>query len=176
MEEYLGAKYAEEFGLSVSIARPYNSFGPRDNFNPKSSHVIPSLIVKAFASKDGTLPVWGDGSHSRSFLFVDDFARGLLETAARYPKADAVNIGADEETTIRDTATWVAEFVSEIRGQKITPQFDPKGLTGQPRRRCDTTKAESVIDFRAKVQLKEGLKRTIEWFHRNENIALSAHS
>ncbi len=102
MQEYLGAQYAREFGLSVSIARPYNAYGPRDNFDVASSHVIPALIRRAFESKNGYLNVWGDGSHSRSFLYVDDFARGLLEVAARYPMADPVNLGSEEETTIRE--------------------------------------------------------------------------
>lgn len=176
MEEYLGAQYAAEFGLSVAIARPYNAYGPRDNFDPGSSHVIPALILKAFRSSDNTLPVWGDGSHSRSFLYVDDFARGLLEVAARHPRADPVNIGADEETTIGETAELVAEVVSKLRGRRISPVFDPRGLTGQPRRRCDTRKIEAVLGYRAKVSFREGLTRTIHWFKENEDHALSAHA
>jgi GDP-L-fucose synthase len=176
MEEYLGAQYAKEYGLSVAIARPYNAYGPRDNFDPKSSHVIPALILKAWRSEDGILPVWGDGSHSRSFLYVDDFARGLIEVAARYPEADALNIGANEEVTIAETATEIARIVSEIRGRKITARFDPQGLTGQPRRRCDTTKIENKLGYRAQVPFREGLRRTIHWVSENENHALSSHS
>lgn len=164
MEEFLGAKYAVEYGLEVAIARPYNAYGPRDNFSPDSSHVIPALIRKAFLSSDGTLPVWGDGSHSRSFLYVDDFARGLLEIAARYPAADAVNLGADEETTIAALAAVIAELVGALRGREITPQFQPAGLTGQPRRRCDLTHARSRLGFETQVPLKEGLRRTVEWY------------
>lgn len=164
MEEYLGAQYAKEFGLSVAIARPYNAYGPRDNFAPESSHVIPALIRKAFLTKDGTLPVWGDGSHSRSFLYVDDFARGLLEVAARYPTADAVNVGAFEEVTIRETAEEVARLVTQIRGTEITPVFDPQGLTGQPRRKCDTSKAEKALGYQAKVKFLDGLKKTVDWY------------
>ncbi len=164
MEEYLGAKYAEEFGMSVAIARPYNAYGPRDNFNPKSSHVIPALIRKAFETQEDTFHVWGDGSHSRSFLYVDDFARGLVECAARYAEADPINIGADEEATIKETAQKIAEEVSIIRGRQIQPKFDPQGLTGQPRRKCDTTKAERVIGYQAKVKFDDGLKKTIHWF------------
>ncbi len=174
MEEYLAAQYAQEFGLSVAIARPYNAYGPRDNFDPESSHVIPALILKAFRSTNGRLPVWGDGSHSRSFLYVDDFARGVIEVTARYPKADALNIGADEETTIARTATLVAKFASEILGREITPEFDPRGLTGQPRRHCDTTKLESILGFRARVSLEEGLRKTVQWFHQHENHTLPA--
>jgi len=176
MEEFLAQKYAEEFGMSVSIARPYNAYGPRDNFDPSSSHVIPALIRKAFEADGETFGVWGDGSHSRSFLYVDDFARGVLEVAARYPAADAVNIGADEETTIRETAGLIGRFVSEIRGTAVRPQFDPQGLTGQPRRHCDTTKLESTLGFRAKVPLREGLRRSVQWFHDHERHTLPAHS
>jgi len=164
MEEYLGQKYSEEYGLSVSIARPYNAYGPRDNFLPKSSHVIPALILKALKSQDGTLPVWGDGSHSRSFLYVDDFARGLVEVTARYPKADPINIGAHEEITIKDTALLISDIVGSLTGKKITPVFNPSGITGQPRRMCDTSKLEKELQFKSKVSIKDGLRTTIEWF------------
>ncbi len=175
MEEYLGARYADEFGLSVAVARPYNAYGPRDNFDRATSHVIPALIRKAFESSDGLLRVWGDGSHSRSFLYVDDFARGLLEVAARYPKADPVNLGSPEETTIRELAGLIAGLVSKVRGSAIEPRFDPQGLTGQPRRSCDITKANRVLGFSARTSLAEGLKRTVEWFAANENYTLPAH-
>lgn len=176
MQEYLSRQYATEFGLSVAIARPYNAYGPRDNFDPKTSHVIPALILKAFQSTDGTLPVWGEGSHSRSFLYVDDLARGLIETAARYPHADPVNLGASEETTIRELAAHIAGAVSGIRGLSIRPVFDPAGLTGQPRRRCDTRKAEALLGFQPRVRLADGLAGTVEWFAQHEDLALSAHS
>lgn len=164
MEEYLGQKYAEEFGMSVAIARPYNSYGPRDNFDPKSSHVLPALIKKALETSDNYFEVWGDGSHSRSFLYVDDFARGLLETAARYPEADPINIGAHEEVTIKQSALWIAEIVGELREKSLEPRFNPQGITGQPRRMCDTTKAKEKIGFEARVSFRDGLKRTIEWY------------
>jgi GDP-L-fucose synthase len=137
--------------------------------------VIPALIRKAFESADGFLNVWGDGSHSRSFLYVDDFARGLLEVTARYPKADPVNLGAAEETTIGELAAYIAGLVSEIRGVPIQVRFEPTGLTGQPRRCCDITKADCLLGFRAKTSLLEGLKRTVEWFAANENYTLPAH-
>ncbi len=175
MQEYLGAQYAREFGLSVAIARPYNAYGPRDNFDPASSHVIPALIRKAFESRDGFLDVWGDGSHSRSFLYVDDFARGLLEVAARYPRADALNLGANEEISVGDLAGSISSLVSKIRGMPIQPRFEAGGLTGQPRRCCDSSKAERLLGFRAKVSLRHGLKRTVEWFAANESRTLPAH-
>ncbi len=172
MEEYLGMQYAKEFGLSVAIARPYNAYGPRDNFEPSTSHVIPALIRKAFLSKDGLLPVWGDGSHSRSFLYVDDFARGLLEVAARYSLADPINIGTNEETSIRQAASLISEIVGKLRGKEIVPVFDSKGLTGQPRRKCDTTKGESALGYKAKIEFQEGISRTVEWFNQNEAHSL----
>ncbi|MCM0605495.1 MAG: NAD-dependent epimerase/dehydratase family protein [Xanthomonadaceae bacterium] len=164
MEEFLSQKYAEEFGMSIAIARPYNSYGPRDNFKPESSHVIPALILKAFETKESTFSVWGDGSHSRSFLYVDDFARGLLEVTARYPQAIPLNIGAEEETRISEVADWIAEDVSKLTGRTVKPKFNPQGLTGQPRRKCDGTKAFEAINFKAKVSFREGLRKTIEWY------------
>ena len=165
MEEYLAQKYNEEFDLSVAIARPYNAYGPRDNFKKEMSHVIPSLIKKAFDSKSGKLNVWGDGTHSRSFLYVDDFARGLIEVAARYPEADPINIGADEETTIKDLAYIICDKVGDITGNKLEPVFDSSGITGQPRRKCDTTKLEKKLQFKAKVDFDEGITKTINWYN-----------
>lgn len=164
MQEFLGRQYAAEFGLSVAIGRPYNAFGPRDNFDRETSHVIPALIRKAFETTSGEFEVWGDGAHSRSFLYVDDFARGLIEVAARYAVADPVNLGADEEITIGDLALEIATVVGEIRGMPIRPRFRPAGLTGQPRRRCDTSKALRELGFASRTPFLEGLRRTIEWY------------
>ena len=97
MQEYLGKKYSDQYDLPVAIARPYNAYGPRDDYDPKSSHVIAALVLKAFLADDGIFNVWGDGQQTRSFLYADDFARGLIEIAARYPKAEPLNIGANEE-------------------------------------------------------------------------------
>jgi GDP-L-fucose synthase len=175
MQEYLAMQYAREFGLPVSIARPYNAYGPRDNFDRSSSHVIPALIRKSFESTDGFVDVWGDGSHSRSFLYVDDFARGLLEVAARYPQSDPVNLGSTEEITIGELAVQIADIVAERKRTALKVRFNPRALTGQPRRKCDTTKAEKLLGFRTHVSLREGLHRTVEWFARNEADSLPAH-
>ncbi|WP_195822451.1 NAD-dependent epimerase/dehydratase family protein [Roseobacter sp. MH60115] len=176
MEEFLGAATAQEYGLSVAIGRPYNAYGPRDNFDPASSHVIPALIRKALLTDDDTFDVWGDGTHSRDFLYVDDFARGLIEVAARFPKAEAVNLGAAMECTIREVATIIAEEVSRQRGRSIVPTFNPQGLTGQPRRACDTTKAQTELGYKAAVPLRTGLRRTIEWYVDNENCTDNPHA
>lgn len=164
MEEFVGVAAAREYGLSVAIARPYNAYGPRDNFSVGKSHVLAALIRKAAEAKQGTFDVWGDGSHSRGFLYVDDFARGLLEVAARYPKADPINIGAREETAIREAAETVASELGSLTGKVVKPVFDPSGLTGQPRRACDVTKARELLGFEAKVPFREGIRRTIEWY------------
>jgi GDP-L-fucose synthase len=179
MEEFLGRAAMQEFGLSVSIARPYNCYGPRDNFEPETSHVIPALVrkaVEATQAGESSFRVWGDGTHSRSFLYVDDFARGLIEVAARYAQADPVNIGAAGEVTIRETAEAIAAEMSRKAGRKITPRFDTSGITGQPRRACDTTKAEAVLDYRARVPLADGLTRTLDWFMTDAHHTLRSHA
>jgi GDP-L-fucose synthase len=176
MEEFLGGAAAKEYGLSVAIARPYNAYGPRDDFDPETSHVLPALIRKAVEATGETFPVWGDGSHSRSFLYVDDFARGLIEVAARYPEADALNIGAAEEITIRESAELIAEHVSAVLNKTLRPAFDPQGITGQPRRACDTRKALATLSYQANVPLAEGLRRTIEWYVSHEDRAVHSHA
>jgi GDP-L-fucose synthase len=176
MEEFLGRAARDEFGFSVAIARPYNAYGPRDDFDPETSHVLPALIRKAVESTDDVFQVWGDGSHSRSFLYVDDFARGLIEVAARYPVAEAVNIGAAEETTIREAAQLIAEHVSSILHKDLQPIFDPQGITGQPRRACDTSVAMAKRGYQAKVSLRQGLRQTIEWYVDHAHRSLHSHA
>ncbi len=175
MEEFAAQCYAEEHGLEVAIARPYNAYGPRDNFNPVSSHVLPALILKAFESQDGTLPVWGEGQQSRSFLYVDDLARGLLEVTACYAEADPLNIGEYNEITIGEIAQMIAEIVGARRGIDIQPTFEPTDLTDQPRRNCDTTKLEKILGFQTQVPLRQGLEASIEWFEANRELAMTAH-
>lgn len=162
MSEYAGAAYAAEFGMSVAIARPYNAYGPRDHFDPKKSHVIAALIKRVCDGEDPVL-VWGDGSPSRAFLYVDDFARGLLEVAEKYPKADPINLGTDEEVTIRE----LAEKIIRLSGSKALLRFDKTKPAGQPRRNCDVTKARRAVGFKAAVSLEEGLHRTIAWYRAN---------
>ncbi len=166
MEEYLGKKYSEEFGLKTSIARPYNAYGPRDNFDPRMSHVIPSLIKKAFDSKNNILDVWGDGSHSRSFLYVDDFARGLIETTARYDYSDPINIGADEEISIKNLSIIICETVSKYTDKKLKPNFNKDGITGQPRRKCDVTKLKDKLSFSTMMPFEKGIQKTIDWYYK----------
>lgn len=165
MQEYLSIKYAEEFGMKIAIPRPYNGYGPRDNFNPNTSHVIPALIKKALETKTDHFEVWGDGNHSRSFLFVDDFARGILEVTARYHCHDPINIGADEEINIKKLADMIACEVSIILEREIIPVLNASGLTGQPRRKCDNTKISKKLGYKALVTLNDGIRETIRWYY-----------
>lgn len=157
--ELLGAFYSMEYGMKIAIARPYNAYGPQDDFNPKTSHVIAGLIKRVF---DGESPllVWGSGKQTRSFLYVDDFARGLIEIVQKYPNSDPVNIGSDEEINIAD----LAKLIIRLSGKKIKIIYDRTKPDGQPRRCCDTTKAYQKFGFKAEVSLLEGLEKTILWY------------
>lgn len=148
--------------MKIAIARPYNAYGPRDGFDPERSHVIPALIKRLY---DGEHPlrVWGDGTQSRSFLYVTDFARGLLELTERYPVADPVNLGTQEEITIRD----LVDLLVAWSGQSVTVEFDASKPSGQSRRSCDTSKAEQLIGYKAHVSLKEGLTSTIAGYEQH---------
>ena len=164
MEEFLGEAYAKEFGMKIAIARPYNCYGPRDNFDPESSHVIPALIRRIWLEGENPLKVWGSGRQSRSFLYVEDFARGLIETAEKYPAADALNIGSDEETTIAELVGILGEIYIELGSEKLTYEFDLSKPEGQPRRKCDTSKAQREIGYAAQWSLRDGLRETVKWY------------
>lgn len=157
--ELQGRFYNQEYGMEVAIARPYNAYGPRDNFDPAISHVIPGIIKRIF---DGENPliVWGSGKQTRSFLYANDFARGLLKVTQKYAVCDPVNIGTSEEVTISD----LAKMIVKISGKKTKIKFDTTKPDGQPRRNCDTKKAFEKTGFRAQEPLKKGLERTIEWY------------
>ena len=159
MEEYLGMKYVEEFGMDVRIARPFNGYGPRDDFDLATSHVIPALIRKVF-SADTEIEVWGDGTATRSFLYVDDFARGLLAVAEQGPIGQVVNIGSDDEISMKD----LVNLILHLYRKEIRIRWNSDRLVGQQRRGCDTSLAKAVVGFSAEVKLEDGLKRTIDWF------------
>ena len=159
--ELMGRFYFDEYGFKVAIARPYNAYGPRDNFDPKISHVIPGIIKRVFDGENPLL-VWGSGKQTRSFLYASDFARGLLQTLEKYPCADPVNIGSSEEVTIGD----LAKMIVGLSGKKVKIKFDRTKPEGQPRRVCDVSKAKKKVGFFARVGLNEGLERTIEWYKR----------
>ena len=164
MLELLGQQYEREFGLSVAVARPYNAYGPRDDFDPSRSHVIPALIRKAIEARSDGFNVWGSGAATRAFVYVEDLARGVIEVAARMSNAVPINIGVDDEVKISNLAEQIADLTSELTGHRPKPLFNPNLEEGQPRRNCDNRKAKRLLGFEARVSLHEGLRRTIKWY------------
>jgi GDP-L-fucose synthase len=155
--------YRQQYGFNGVFLLPVNLYGPRDNFNPESSHVIPALIKKCVdAQKEGLeeIVVWGDGSPTREFLYVDDAAQGIVLATEHYNKSDPVNLGSGEEISIRDLASIIVEY-SGFKG-KIT--WDTSKPNGQPRRKLDTTRATQEFNFTSTTTFTEGLAKTIEWY------------
>ena len=163
-----GQAYRQQFGMNAIYVLPVNLYGPRDHFDPAISHVIPALIKKfedAIGSGAPVVEVWGTGAASREFLFVEDAARGIADAAEKYDGAEPVNLGAGFEITMRD----LAELLQKLSGFKGELRFDPTKPDGQPRRCLDTSRAEALFGFKARVSFEEGLKRTIEWYRNNKN-------
>ncbi len=155
--------YREQYGTNAIFLLPVNLYGPRDNFDLETSHVIPALIrkmVEAEERGDRQIVLWGDGSPTREFLFVEDCVEGLVLAAERYDGADPVNLGTGEELSIRD----LAEIVRAETGYRGEIVWDTTKPGGQPRRRLDTTRAEERFGFRARVPLREGVARTVTWY------------
>jgi GDP-L-fucose synthase len=159
MEEFLAEACGREFGLNVCVARPVNTYGPRDEFDPERSHVIPSLIRRVLGGEN-PLRVWGDGTATRTFLYVEDLARGLMAVAERARGTGAINIATEEEISIGD----LARLVVRLAGAEVRIEFDPSKPSGQPRRLCDTTCARTELGFKAETTLREGITRTIAWY------------
>jgi len=160
--------YRQQYGFDAIYLLPVNLYGPGDNFNPESSHVIPALIKKfTDAIRDGnenqTVEVWGTGSVSREFLYVEDAARGIVLAAEKYNKSDPVNLGSGMEITIRDLVTTI----SEITGFKGEIVWDTTKPDGQPKRCLDVSRAREEFGFEARMTFDEGLKRTVEWYQAN---------
>ena len=151
--------YREQYGTNTAFLLPANLYGPRDNFHPTNAHVIPDLIRKMLAGTDEVV-LWGDGSPTREFLYVEDCVEGLLLAAERYDAAEPVNLGTGVETSIRETA----ELVAEIVGFEGTIAWDTSMPNGQPRRSLDASRAERLFGFRAATPLREGLERTVTWY------------
>ena len=151
--------YREQYGLRTAYLLPANLYGPGDNFDLETSHVIPALIRKMVDSRREVV-LWGDGSPSREFLYVDDCVEGLVLAAERYEGADAVNLGTGVETTIRD----LAETIADITGFEGEIIWDTSMPNGQPRRSLDASRAEELFGFRARTALRDGLVRTVEWY------------
>jgi len=160
--------YRQQYGFNSIFLLPVNLYGPQDNFDPESSHVIPALIKKCYdatENKDDEIVVWGDGTPTREFLYVEDAAEAILLASERYNKSEPVNIGAGFEISIQDLVKLIAKL-SGFQGRIIWDKTKPNG---QPRRQLDTTKAEKEFGFKVKTGFKEGLKRTIEWYRQVKN-------
>jgi GDP-L-fucose synthase len=151
--------YREQYGLNAIFLLPANLYGPRDNFDLDSSHVIPALIRK-MVEAEGEVVLWGDGSPTREFLYVDDCADALLRAADLYDGPDPVNLGTGVETSIRE----LAETIAELTGFTGGIRWDTSMPNGQPRRSLDPSKAEELFGFRAETPLREGLEHTIAWY------------
>lgn len=157
--------YRQQYGTNSIFIMPANLYGPGDNFDPASSHVIPALIVKFAEAVDSghrQVHVWGTGEASREFLYADDAARGILLAAERYDEPEPVNLGSGSELTIAD----LAETVSRILGFNGEISWDHSKPNGQPRRRLDTTRASEGFGFDAETPFEDGLRATIEWYRR----------
>jgi GDP-L-fucose synthase len=163
--------YRQQYGLNAITLLPVNLYGPGDNFDPDSSHVIPALIRKAVEARDAGHPfieVWGTGAASREFLFVRDAARGIVLAAEHYGQADPVNLGTGQEITIGQ----LAEMICGLCGFQGNIRWDPSRPDGQPRRCLDTTRARQEFGFAAATSLRDGLIETITWYvrHRGGDI------
>jgi GDP-L-fucose synthase len=165
--------YREQYGLDAIFLLPVNLYGPRDNFDLESSHVIPALIRKMVeAEEDGRdeIVLWGDGSPTREFLYVDDCVEGLVLASERYDGSDPVNLGTGEEIAIHDLAALITEHTGF--GGRIA--WDTSKPNGQPRRRLDTSRAEALFGFRAQVPLRDGIERTVAWYRSTRAVGTRA--
>jgi len=161
--QLVGAQtYREQYGLNAIYLVPVNLYGPRDNFDLETSHVIPALVRKMTAGDD-EIVLWGDGSPTREFLFVEDCVEGIALATERYDGADPVNLGSGQEIAIRD----LAELVAELTGFDGEIVWDESRPNGQPRRQLDVTRARELFGFEAKVPLRDGLERTIAWYRKS---------
>ncbi len=151
--------YREQYGLNTIFLLPTNLYGPRDNFDLETSHVIPALIRKMHEDP-ARVVLWGDGSPTREYLYVEDAADALVLAAERYDGAEPVNVGTGVETSIRETA----ELIADVLGWQGEIEWDTSKPNGQPRRCLDASKAERLFGFRARVGLREGIERTVAWY------------
>lgn len=157
--------YRKQYGFNAIFLMPVNLYGPGDNFDPTSSHVIPALIKKCFeaiATNQDEIVVWGTGKATREFLYVEDAAEGIILATEKYNKSEPVNIGAGFEVSIRDLVELIARF-TKFRG---TIRWDSSKPDGQPRRCVDTQKASREFDFKAKTGFQQGLRKTIQWYEK----------
>jgi GDP-L-fucose synthase len=151
--------YREQYGLHTAYLLPANLYGPRDNFDLETSHVIPALIRKMLEG-GGQVVLWGDGTPTREFLYVDDAAEAFVLAAERYEEPEPVNVGTGVEISIRE----LAETIGDLTGFDGEIVWDTSMPNGQPRRALDASRAESAFGFRARTALRDGLERTIAWY------------
>ncbi|WP_299026264.1 GDP-L-fucose synthase [uncultured Thermanaerothrix sp.] len=162
--------YRQQYGFNAIYLLPVNLYGPRDNFDLETSHVIPALIRKCIEAQEQGLPevvVWGDGSPTREFLYVEDAAEGIVLATEKYNGSEPVNLGSGMEIRIRD----LAEMIRRLTGFEGRLVWDTTRPNGQPRRALDTTRAERYFGFKAQTPFEEGLRRTIAWYRENRQAA-----
>jgi GDP-L-fucose synthase len=158
--------YRQQYGFNAVFLLPVNMYGPGDNFDLESSHVIPALIRKLVEAKEAARPevvCWGDGSASREFLYVKDSAEGIIRAAERYDGPEPVNLGSGREIAIRDLVPLIAGIVG-YAGKIV---WDTTKPNGQPRRCLDTSRAERLFGWRAQMSLEQGVRETVEWYLRS---------
>jgi GDP-L-fucose synthase len=155
--------YRDQYGYNSIFLLPVNLYGPGDNFDPRSSHVIPALIrkcIEARAQGVDHIEVWGDGSPTREFIYAEDAARGIALATERYNKSDPVNLGSGFEISIKDLVQMIARMTG-FEGELV---WDTTKPNGQPRRALDTSRAKQEFDFEARTDFEEGLQKTIDWY------------
>lgn len=155
--------YREQYGFDAIYLLPVNLYGPRDNFDPASSHVIPALVRKCVEAKqrgDDSIVVWGDGSPTREFLYVQDAAEGILLAAERYDSPAPVNLGSAHEISVRE----LVELIARLTGFEGKLVWDTSKPNGQPRRKLDTTRARDEFGFVSRTRFEDGLRATIDWY------------
>jgi len=165
--------YRQQYGMNGIYVTPVNLYGPRDNFDLVTSHVIPALIRKCWEAKQaraGEIVAWGTGSATREFLYVLDAAEAIVLAAEKYEKPDLVNLGSGEEISIRD----LLEQIRSLIGYEGALRWDTTKPNGQPRRSLDTSRALAEFGWRAKTPLRDGLRETIRWFESNTRLAMRA--
>lgn len=162
--------YRQQYGMNGIYLLPVNLYGPRDNFDPNSSHVIPALIKKCIDARDEKqeyIEVWGTGRATREFLYVEDCADAIVTATEKYNNPDAINIGAGCEISIRE----LVEQIVELTGYKGEIRWDRSKPDGQPRRMLDTKKANTAFGFEAQMDFTEGLRRTISWYEEHRTVS-----
>ena len=162
----MAQSYRKQYGMNIIYLIPVNLYGPGDNFDPESSHVIPGLITKFVDAVQNGKPevvVWGTGSASREFLYVEDAAEAIASATEKYDKPDPVNLGTGKEITIKQ----LVALISQLTGFQGRIAWDAAKPDGQPRRVLDTSKAKTEFDFEAKTDFFTGLQKTIDWYKEN---------